>query len=120
MKPGWQPNSSAIVTAVRHVNARVAIQDSIKAVADHFGIDPAMLRGPARPKHIVGPRHIAIWVAHRVSGISLPKIGREFGGRHHTTILYALRVVDDARRNHDDVKVLTDDLFASLTGRSLR
>lgn len=67
---------------------------SIKqAVADHFGVGVAELTCPSRAAHVVGPRHVAMYLARDLTEHSLPAIGREFGGRDHTTVLYAIRRV---------------------------
>ena len=72
--------------------------DSIKrikeAVCRRYGVTIADLEGPSRKREYAMPRQIAMALSYRKlrsQGYSLPMIGRHFGGRHHTTILYACR-----------------------------
>lgn len=72
-----------------------------REVAKHFGLDVSDLLGPCRQKKYATPRHIAIWLCRElVKGengkpVSLPTLGKLFGGRDHTTILNALRRIQE-------------------------
>lgn len=63
-----------------------AIQET---VALHFGIKVADLKGKRRSRAIVYPRQIAMFLAREMTDASLPRIGEEFGGRDHTTVMHA-------------------------------
>lgn len=65
-----------------------------RAAAIEYGIPASEIFGSSRLKHIVRPRQLAFWVAHRDTDASLPDIGRAFGGRDHTTILHGIRAVE--------------------------
>lgn len=71
-----------------------------RTVCRHFGLTLQVLRGPARHQRVAHPRQIAMYLAHR-AGHSYPRIGAAFGGRHHTTVLHACRVVE-ARAAEDE------------------
>lgn len=73
----------------------VSIEAVQAATAKVTGVDVAKLKGPGRHRKVTLPRHIAMYVA-RLDGASYPAIARGFGGRDHTTVLAAVRVV--ARR----------------------
>ena len=60
-------------------------------VVEHFGLAPGELLSSARTPRISWPRQIAMYLARELTGESLPAIGRHFGGRDHTTVLYACR-----------------------------
>jgi chromosomal replication initiator protein len=62
----------------------------LKAVADHFNMKPAILKSRNNSRSIAEPRQIAMYLCKQLTGASLPKIGKEFGGKHHTTVLYAV------------------------------
>ncbi len=74
------------------------------AVSQHFGLTPQELLSSARTAHIAWPRQVAMYLARELTGQSLPAIGRQFGGRDHTTVLHAWRrtstriASDDASR----------------------
>jgi len=61
------------------------------AVSRHFGLTPEELLSPGRAAHIAWPRQVAMYLARELTGQSLPAIGRQFGGRDHTTVLHAWR-----------------------------
>lgn len=71
------------------------IASIIAAVAAHHGIKPAELTGHRRWRSHAWPRQEAYWLAQRITGKSLPEIGRAFGGRDHTTVLHGIRAVED-------------------------
>ena len=64
-----------------------------EAVCAHFGIALRDLVGPSRRADLAHARHIAMWLARETTTASLPEIGRAFGGRDHTTVLYAVRKI---------------------------
>jgi len=64
-------------------------------VASTYGVSEAELESKSRAANIVWPRQIAMYLAREVAGEPLPAIGREFGGRNHSTVLNACRRVKD-------------------------
>ncbi len=74
-------------------------------VAKFFNVKVPDMKGPRRTKQLVMPRQIAMYLARKHTGLSLPEIGKRFGGRDHTTVLHAVRKVkrqlgeDPAYRN---------------------
>lgn len=68
---------------------QITIDDIMEAVAAHFGIKVADLKGKRRSRSIVHPRQIAMYLARELTDASLPRIGEEFGGRDHTTVMHA-------------------------------
>jgi len=67
----------------------------IKTVADYFNINSSDLRGKKRVKNIVLPRQIAMFITNELTELSTSEIGNEFGGKDHTTVLYAIQKVED-------------------------
>jgi chromosomal replication initiator protein len=61
------------------------------ATCEHFGISPDELLSTARVARVARPRQLAMYLARELTGESLPAIGRQFGGRDHTTVLHAWR-----------------------------
>lgn len=81
---------------------RVTSQAVIEAICQVFGVKPTQLKGNRRLKELVSPRHLAMYVLRTEAGMPLTEIGKVFGGRDHTTVLYATDkitagLVDDAR-----------------------
>ena len=73
---------------------RVMIEDIQKVVARHFGVSRQDLLSNRRTRVIVRPRQIAMFLSKTMTPRSLPEIGRHFGGRDHTTVLHAVRKVE--------------------------
>jgi len=74
---------------------RVKIEDIQKRVASHYNVSRADLLSSRRTAAVVMPRQIAMFLAKSLTLRSLPEIGRRFGGRDHTTVLHAVRKIDN-------------------------
>ncbi len=74
---------------------RVRIEDIQRAVSRHFNVSKADLLSARRTRTIVRPRQIAMYLAKLLTPRSLPEIGRRFGDRDHTTVLHAVRKVEE-------------------------
>jgi len=89
---------------------RVKIEDIQKVVAVHFNVSKADLLSSRRTRTIVRPRQIAMYLSKTLTPRSLPEIGRRFGGRDHTTVLHAVRKVEELMRDDrglaDEVELL--------------
>jgi chromosomal replication initiator protein len=76
---------------------RVTVDDIQKATAEHFRLKQADLLSERRTRAVARPRQAAMWLAKQLTTRSLPDIGRRFGGRDHTTVLHAVRRIDELR-----------------------
>jgi len=76
---------------------KLTVDEIQKAVADHFGLKQADLTSACRARAVARPRQAAMWLAKQLTTRSLPDIGRRFGGRDHTTVLHAVRRIDELR-----------------------
>lgn len=74
---------------------RVRIEDIQRVVARHFNVSKADLLSSRRTRTIVRPRQIAMYLSKAMTPRSLPEIGRRFGGRDHTTVLHAVRKIEE-------------------------
>jgi chromosomal replication initiator protein len=86
----------------------------IKAVATHFGLKPAELRARTKREQIVFPRQVAMYILKEASGLSLPEIGRQFGDKHHTTALHAVRKIAQMREDDRDFDRLISGFVAQF------
>src|SRR3954449_13099895 len=66
----------------------------IAQTAAYFGVSIEELTGPSRGRHLVMARQIAMYLCRELTGLSLPKIGAQFGNRDHTTVMYADRKIN--------------------------
>jgi len=64
---------------------------------------------------IVVPRQIAMYLAKHLTECSLPEIGRQFGGKHHTTVMHSVAKVDELRKTDKDLNRLINKLTETLS-----
>jgi chromosomal replication initiator protein len=74
---------------------RIKIEDIQKVVASHYNVSKQDLLSARRTRAIVRPRQIAMYLAKTMTPRSFPEIGKRFGGRDHTTVLHAVRKVEE-------------------------
>lgn len=67
------------------------IESIIFEVVEHFGVSRVDLLSARRTRNIVNPRHVAMFLASTMTPFSLPQIGRQLGGKDHTTVLHGVR-----------------------------
>jgi chromosomal replication initiator protein len=93
---------------------RITIDEIQKATAEHYGMKQADLISERRNRAIARPRQTAMWLAKHLTTRSLPDIGRRFGGRDHTTVLHAVRRIEELKAGDPqlarDVETLTRKL----------
>jgi len=75
----------------------VTISRIQEAVSQRFGVTLDELVSPRRSQAVAYPRQVAMYLSRELTDSSLPKIGREFGGRDHTTVMHAVKKVDELR-----------------------
>jgi chromosomal replication initiator protein len=80
---------------------RVKIEDIMKVIGRHFNVAKSDLLSPRRARNIVMPRQIGMYLSKKLTSRSLPEIGRRFGGRDHSTVLHAVRKIDDRIRTDE-------------------
>lgn len=88
---------------------RVTIEDIQKLVAEHYRIRIADMHSARRARAVARPRQVAMYLAKQLTPRSLPEIGRKFGGRDHTTVMHAIRKIDELRAIDP---VLSEDIEA--------
>ena len=89
---------------------RVTIDEIQRRVAEHFNIKMAEMTSNRRARIVARPRQVAMYLAKQLTQRSLPEIGRKFGGRDHTTVMHAVRKIEELTRSDrafaEDVDVL--------------
>jgi len=95
--------------------ARVISIDRVqKAVADHYSLKVAELKAKNNSRRVAGPRQVAMYLCRELTESSLPQIGKEFGGKHHTTVLHSIRKIKAARSKDSVVQSTVTRLIDSL------
>jgi chromosomal replication initiator protein len=82
---------------LRATDRRITIEEIQKRVAEHFNIKLAEMSSARRSRQVARPRQIAMYLAKQLTSRSLPEIGRKFGGRDHTTVMHAVKKVEELR-----------------------
>jgi len=95
---------------------KVTIESIQKATAEQFGLRLAEIKQKNNSRAIVYTRQIAMYLAKHLTEASLPEIGRQFGGKHHTTVLHSVEKIDEARKNDKDLNRLINKLTEQLGG----
>lgn len=80
---------------------RVRIDDILKVIGRHYNVARADLLSPRRARSVVVPRQIGMYLAKKLTPRSLPEIGRRFGGRDHSTVLHAVRKIEELMKSDD-------------------
>jgi chromosomal replication initiator protein len=95
---------------LRANDRRVTIEEIQKRVAEHFNVKLSEMHSARRSRGIARPRQVAMYLSKQLTARSLPEIGRKFGGRDHTTVMHAVRKVDELKQSDisfaEDVELL--------------
>jgi chromosomal replication initiator protein len=87
-----------------------------EVVSKEFNIKVEDFNSRKRTKSIAYPRQIAMYLTRELTDLSLPKIGEEFGGRDHTTVIHAYDKITEDMANNDDFKNTINKLIKEITG----
>jgi chromosomal replication initiator protein len=91
---------------LRSSERRVTIDEIQRRVAEHFNIRLGEMTSERRARAVARPRQIAMYLAKQLTQRSLPEIGRKFGGRDHTTVIHAVRKIEELK--HSDPALCED------------
>ena len=83
---------------LRANDRRVTIEEIQKRVAEHFNIRLTDMYSARRARAVARPRQVAMYLSKQLTARSLPEIGRKFGGRDHTTVMHAVKKVEELRQ----------------------
>ena len=95
---------------------KITIEAIQRAVAEQFGMRVSDLKQKNNSRNVVVPRQIAMFLAKQMTEASLPEIGRQFGNKHHTTVMHSIGKIDDQRRSDKDLQRTLNKLQDLLNG----
>ncbi len=87
---------------LRSNNRRVTIEEIQKRVAEHYNVRLSEMYSARRARAVARPRQVAMYLSKQLTSRSLPEIGRKFGGRDHTTVMHAVRKIDELRAGDNE------------------
>ena len=93
---------------LRANDRRVTVDEIQRQVADYFNIKLSDLLSARRSRQVARPRQVAMYLCKQLTSKSLPSIGRKFGGRDHTTVMHAVKRIEELRQTDS---VLEDDIM---------
>ena len=93
---------------------KITIESIQKAVSEQFGLRLTEIKAKNNSRVIVFPRQIAMYLAKHLTDASLPEIGRQFGGKHHTTVLHSVDKIETQRKTDKDLNRVLNKLTESL------
>jgi len=82
---------------LRSTERKVTVEEIQRKVSEHYNMRLADMVGPKRHRTIARPRQIAMYLSKQLTSRSLPEIGRRFGGRDHTTVMHAVKRIEELR-----------------------
>jgi chromosomal replication initiator protein len=93
---------------------KVTIEQIQKRVGEHFGLRAQDLKVRSNSKVIAFPRQVAMFLVKQLTSASLPEIGRQFGGKHHTTVLHSIHKIENLRQVDKDLNKTINRLLDSF------
>ncbi|VYU66488.1 chromosomal replication initiator protein DnaA [Clostridium tertium] len=96
-------------------NKNVTIDVIQDVVAAYFNLRIEDLKSQRRTRNVAYPRQIAMYLSRKLTDMSLPKIGEEFGGRDHTTVIHAYEKISDSLNTDESLQHTVNDITKKLT-----
>jgi chromosomal replication initiator protein len=95
------------LSEILHSDERaITIEMIQKTIADYYGMRVQDLKSRNNSKSVALPRQICMYLCKKITGMSLPQIGREFGNKHHTTVLHSISKIEAARQTDRELNRL--------------
>lgn len=101
---------------LRSNDRKVTIEEIQRRVAEYYNVRLADMLSARRARAVARPRQVAMYLSKQLTTRSLPEIGRKFGGRDHTTVIHAVRKIDELRQADSGIEEDVDLLRRMLEG----
>ena len=101
---------------LRSSERKVTIEEIKRRVADYYSLRMNDLISPRRARSVARPRQVAMYLCKTLTSKSLPEIGRGFGGRDHTTVIHAVRKIEELRSSDTQIDEDIENLRRILEG----
>lgn len=89
--------TECLADILRASDKKVTVDEIIRKVTDHYNIRMTDMLSPRRARSVARPRQMAMYLSKKLTSKSLPEIGRRFGGRDHTTVIHAVKKIEELR-----------------------
>jgi chromosomal replication initiator protein len=101
---------------LRAHDRRITIDEIQRKVAEHYNLRLTDMHSARRARNVARPRQVAMYLAKQLTSRSLPEIGRKFGGRDHTTVMHAVRKIEELMTDDAQIAQDVDVIRRALTG----
>ena len=101
---------------LRAHDRRITIDEIQRRVAEHYNVRLTDMHSARRARNVARPRQVAMYLAKQLTSRSLPEIGRKFGGRDHTTVMHAVRKIEEIIGEDPSFAQDVEILRRTLTG----
>ncbi len=101
---------------LRAHDRRITIDEIQRKVAEHYNLRLTDMHSARRARQVARPRQVAMYLSKLLTARSLPEIGRKFGGRDHTTVMHAIRKVEELMDDDAQIAQDVDVVRRALTG----
>jgi len=96
----------------------ITVEEIQKNIAAFFSTKVSDMKSKKKNKAFIKPRHTAMFLTRQLTNLSLPEIGRHFGGRDHSTVLHAIQKIENMAKNDPDFQDTLDRLIKELEGNN--
>ena len=101
---------------LRAHDRRITIDEIQRKVAEHYNLRLTDMHSARRARNVARPRQVAMYLSKLLTARSLPEIGRKFGGRDHTTVMHAIRKVEELMGDDAQIAQDVEVVRRALTG----
>ena len=102
---------------LKEKDREISIETVQRAVCKYFGIRVADLTSKRRTNLITFPRQVAMFLCRKLTGASYPMIGMRFGGKDHTTVLYACSAIEKRLKKDEELRAIIDRIERTIYGQ---
>ncbi len=111
-----ETTQEVLVDLLRSHDRRITIDEIQRKVAEHYNIKMSDMHSARRARNVARPRQVAMYLAKQLTARSLPEIGRKFGGRDHTTVMHAVRKIEELMEEDAQIAQDVEIVRRALTG----
>ena len=117
---GNQPDEESVTRAIKEIIERETVPSAevvIHHICKYYNIEEETIRGKNQSHDVANARQIAMYLIRRMTKLSLADIGKEFGGKDHTTVLHSLRKVEKQMNTDPSFKETINEITANINAR---
>lgn len=116
------PNIAIAQSAIRDITTEnepddVVVDKVIMEVSREWEVSPEEIKGRKRNSSIVTARQVAMYILRELTDMSLPEIGKPFGGKDHSTVHHSIRLIEERVQNESRLKARIDEVIKNVKNR---